>query len=63
MGALILPHPNTLQAVKNSQPQKPGIHDEQLQWMKDEADRLKLSVEQRRGGVMFDEMSIQVNIK
>lgn len=59
-GTLLLPHPNTLRQFKNCIQQKAGLHDDQLQWMRDEADRQGLTAEQRCGGIMFDEMSIQV---
>lgn len=60
-GQLILPHPESLRRYKNCLQQEPGIQDHMLQWMRQEADRHGLEAEQRVGGLIFDEMSIQVS--
>ena len=56
---LVLPSGNTLQLYKNIVDQKPGFHDEMFKWMRSEADTRKC---ERRGGIIFDEMSIQENL-
>ena len=38
----------------------PGLNDDMLLWMKKEAERNGLQDEDRRGGIILDEMSIQV---
>lgn len=57
---MVLPGETKLREYKNCVTQDPGIQDNVFVWMHDEADRLKLSEEQRHGGIIFDEMSIQV---
>ena len=37
-----------------------GIHDDLLAWMRKEADRHELDEQDRQGGLIMDEMSIQV---
>lgn len=59
-GVLILPCASLLKQYKNCLQQTPGLHDDHLHWMKAEADRLKMKDAHRCGGIMFDEMSIQV---
>ena len=59
---LILPSVEQLIMYKNTVRQTPGINPMMFDWMLKEAERLNLSQEGRFGGIMFDEMSIQVNI-
>lgn len=39
----------------------PGFSDDMFQWMRKEADSNHLDADDRRGGLILDEMSIQVN--
>ena len=57
---LRLPSGRLLQYYKNSVPQKSGLNDEVLQWMEQEAKKLDLSEFGKCGGIVLDEMSIQV---
>lgn len=57
---LKLPSGRLLSMYKNSVSQKPGLNDEVLQWMLHEADKLKLDSFGREGGLILDEMAIQV---
>ena len=41
-------------------PQKPGFHLEMLDWMAKEAERLAIPATGKEGGLIFDEMSLQV---
>ena len=59
-GMLRLPSGRLLQYYKNSIQQKPGLNEEVLQWMEQEADKVKLTELGRCGGIILDEMSIQV---
>jgi len=45
---------------KNSVPKTSGWNSEVMLWCKQEADRLSLKEEDRWGGLIFDEMTIQV---
>lgn len=59
-GMLRLPSGRLLQYYKNSVPQNSGLNDEVLQWMEQEARKLNLSEFGKCGGVILDEMPIQV---
>ena len=59
---LRLPSGRLLQYYKNSVPQKPGLNEEVLQWMEQEAAKIKLTELGKCGGIILDEMSIQVSI-
>ena len=56
----LLPHPKTLAAYKNCLQQKPGLLPEMFRWMRQESERLGMTDDLRSGGIVFDEMSIQV---
>ena len=58
---LLLPSGRLLQLYKNSIRQEPGINNEVFALMKQEADKRGLDQNARRGGIMLDEMAIQVN--
>lgn len=58
----ILPHPSLLQRYKNRVRQDSGIVPELFDWMHREGERFKLTAKERKGGLIFDEMAIQVNI-
>ena len=55
-----MPCPQTLGSYKNRVAQITGINNEFLQWMSDEARALNVTSEGRIGGLVIDEMSIQV---
>ena len=59
-GMLKLPSGRLLSMYKNSVSQKSGLNDEVLQWMLHEADKLNLDSFGREGGLILDEMAIQV---
>ena len=59
-GMLRLPSGRLLQYYKNSVPQKSGLNDEVLQWIEQEAKKLDMSEFGKCGGIVLDEMSIQV---
>ena len=58
-GVLVLPSGRFLSLHKNSVKQKPGLN-EVLDWMLKEAEKLKLDSFGREGGLILDEMAIQV---
>ena len=58
-----LPTPRTLVKYKNKVAQDIGINNEILQWMRDEATKKSLPPNGWKGGLLFDEMAIQVNQK
>lgn len=60
---LILPSESLLRMYKNCIKQKPGINEENLTWMKKEAERQNVSDFGRRGGFVIDEMSIQDDLQ
>lgn len=60
---LILPSKSLLILYKNSIKQKPGFDEEMFHWMHIEANRQNISEHERYGGIIFDEMSIQVDIE
>ena len=47
---------------KNSIPQQSGLNKDVIDWCRKEAERLKLKSEDYWGGLIFDEMKIQVKI-
>ena len=47
---------------KNSIPQQSGWNNDVIDWCRKEAERLKLKPEDYWGGLIFDEMKIQVKI-
>ena len=55
-----IPCPKTLSNYKNRVKQKSGINHDFLLWMSDEADALAVPRDARIGGLIVDEMSIQV---
>ena len=59
---LSLPSGRLLQMYKNSVVQKPGFNEEVLEWMQQEAERLQLSAVGKCGGIILDEMAIQVHL-
>lgn len=59
-GVLVLPSGRLLSLYKNSVKQKPGLNEEVLDWMIKEADKLKLDSFGKEGGLILDEMAIQV---
>ena len=58
-----LPTGRTLRVYKNSCHQRSGINPDSITWMRTEADRLGLKGNALVGGIILDEMSIQVIIK
>ena len=58
-GFLTLPSGRLLQYYQNNVKQTPGLSKEVFKWMQLEAEKQKLSPENREGGILFDEMSIQ----
>lgn len=59
-GMLRLPSGRLLQYYKNSVSQNSGLNEDVLQWMEQEAEKLKLTEYGKCGGIILDEMSIQV---
>ena len=59
-GMLVLPSGRLLQMDKNSCAQNPGFNESVGNWMAMEAAKRKLGPEGREGGIILDEMSIQV---
>jgi len=57
---MVMPSERLLTMYKNCLPQDPGIHDQMLAWMYHEAKRANLPDHGHEGGLIFDEMSIQV---
>ena len=62
-GMLVLPSGRLLQMYKNSCAQNPGLNEAVGQWMAMEASKRKLGPEGREGGIILDEMAIQVSGK
>jgi len=58
---MILPSIRTLTLYKNSNEQRCGVQDFMLDWMLKEAQRLEIPKHGYCGGLMFDEMSLQVS--
>ena len=61
-GMLRLPSGRLLYYYNNSVPQNRGLNEEVLQWMEQQAKKLKLSEFGRCGEIILDEMSIHVTI-
>ena len=59
-GMLRLPSGRLLQYYKNAVPQHEGFNEEVLQWMEQEASKIQLSEHGKCGGIILDEISIQV---
>ena len=59
-GMMVLPSGRLLQMYKNSVKQEPGLNQEVFKLMTQEANKRKIGLMGRRGGIMLDEMSIQV---
>lgn len=57
----VLPHPSILTRYKNRIPQNPGIQTDILAWMDREATRLVVQDCGRMGGLILDEIAIQVD--
>lgn len=45
---------------KNSCSQNPGLNESVGKWMAQEADKKRIGLEGREGGIILDEMSMQV---
>ena len=60
---LVLPSESLLRMYKNCIKQKPGVNEENITWMKTEAERQNVSDFGRRGGLVIDEMSIQDDLQ
>ena len=54
-----LPSGRLLQYYQNNVKQTPRFSKDVFKWMQLEAEKQKLSPENREGGILFDEMSIQ----
>ena len=61
-GMLKLPSGRILQKYKNSIKQEPGINSSVLELMKAEAEKRKIPPHGMIGGIMLDEMAIQVHV-
>lgn len=59
-GMLVLPSGRLLQLYKNSCSQKPGFNESVGKWMAQEAVKRRIGPEGREGGIILDEMAIQV---
>ena len=59
-GVLLMPSTRLLSLYKNAIQQGPGIHQNMIQWMVKEAVRANLPPHGFEGGLLFDEMAIQV---
>ena len=57
---LKLPSGRLLQYRKNVTSQEPGCNEDVLQWMVREAEKKNIGTAGRTGGVILDEMAIQV---
>jgi hypothetical protein len=55
-----MPSERLLCMYKNSLPQKPGLNLKMLEWMLFESKRSKLPLHAVEGGLLFDEMAIEV---
>lgn len=60
---MLLPSKSVLILYRNALKQDPGFDPKALEWMHEEANRLGLSSNDRLGGVIFDEMTIQQDIQ
>ena len=61
-GVLVLPSGRLLKMYKNSCTQNPGLNESVGQWMEQEASKKKIGAEGREGGIILDEMAIQVPV-
>ena len=59
-GMLVLPSGRHLQNYKNSCSQNPGFNESVGKWMAQEARKRNIGPEGREGGIILDEMAIQV---
>lgn len=59
-GMLKLPSGRLLQYHKNITSQEPGFNEDVLQWMVHEAQKKNIGTAGKTGGVILDEMAIQV---
>ena len=59
-GMMALPSGRLLRYYKSSVSQKPGLNNDILKWMNDEAVKRNISPAERVGRIVVDEMSIQV---
>ena len=57
---LVLPSGRHLRNYKNSCSQNPGLNDSVGKWMAQEAMKRKIGPEGKEGGIILDEMAIQV---
>ncbi|XP_053406466.1 uncharacterized protein LOC128559246 [Mercenaria mercenaria] len=62
-GMLVLPSTRLLRYYKNSVHQKPGLHEDQLSWVAQEAGNAGLSEFGRRCGILLDKMTIQDDLQ
>ena len=62
-GLLLLPTKSTLTQYKNTVKQAPGLQNENLQWMQQEASRKNLTEFGKRGGLILDEMTVQEDLQ
>ncbi|XP_046357922.2 uncharacterized protein LOC124136148 [Haliotis rufescens] len=62
-GVLVLPSQRLLQYYKNSVKQSPGINEEHLTWMEEEAKKNGIEGFGRHGGLLLDEMQIQDDLQ
>ena len=60
---LILPSRRLIQYYRNTDKIANGSNPELFIWCRREADKLNLTEEQRYGGLIFDEMTIQENLR
>ena len=58
---LRLPSGRLLQLYKNSSSQNPGFNESVGKWMAQEAEKKRIGPEGKEGGIILDEMSIQVS--
>lgn len=56
-----LPSESYLRQRRNIIRQTPGVTNDMMQLMKAEAEKLEVSMAGRCGGLMFDEMAVQVD--
>ena len=61
-GVLLMPSEKVLMLYKNSINQKPGVSEKMLDWMVHEAVLRQVPSHGYHGGLMCDEVSIQVNV-
>ena len=60
-GMLLMPSTRLLTLYKNAVQQGPGVQSKMSEWMVHEAKRAKLPSHGYEGGLLFDEMAIQVH--